>query len=121
MPGSPETQYHLPCALLPEGPALEQDRHLVLTADERCQTVTMEGLEATLSAASRRQPANAASGSAKPLSRCGPEFGQLEQPADQPPRGWCNDDGARLCQLLETGRQVRRLADHRLLSRRTLR
>ena len=46
------------------------------------------------------------------------EVGELEQAADQPARRLADHHAARLGQRLQPRREVRRLADHRLLARR---
>ena len=48
------------------------------------------------------------------------EVGQLEQAADQPARRLADHDAAWLGQRLQPGREVRRLADYRLLLCRAL-
>ena len=50
----------------------------------------------------------------------GTEILVLEQPAGQPPRARRDHHRPRLGQCLQPRREVRRLADHRLLLRRTL-
>jgi hypothetical protein len=51
------------------------------------------------------------------LERPRPEIFEVEQAADQAPGGVWNDHATRLGQGLETGGQVRRLAEDRLLVR----
>ena len=63
---------------------------------------------------------HAASGSAKPLRRCGPRSSSSNRPPTSRRVAWLITTAARLGQRLQARRQVRRLADHRLLLRRAL-
>ena len=59
-------------------------------------------------------------GAPKPLISTAPQILVVEQPAGQPPRARPDHHGPRCRQRLQPRRQVRRLADHRLLLRGTL-
>ncbi len=73
-----------------------------------------------LSAPLSRNTREAVTGAAKPLISTAPEILVVEQPAGQPPRARCDHHRPRLGQRLQPRREVRRLADHRLLLRRAL-
>ena len=119
MPGSPDEQHHLALAVLGPGPALEQDAELVLAPDQRREPLAVQRLEAALGATLAFDPPGGERlGEALEALRA--EVGQLEQPADQPARRLADHDAARLGERLQPGREVRRLADHRLLLRRAL-
>ena len=66
---------------------------------------------------SQRRPGPRRAGDA--LEVAGPEVLQLEEIAEQPSRAVGDDDGTRLGESLQARREVWRLADHRLLLRRT--
>jgi hypothetical protein len=70
-----------------------------------------------LSAALSRNTRAAATGPAKPLISTAPRSLIVEQPAGQPPRARPDHHGSRRGQRLQPCREVRRLADHRLLLR----
>ena len=55
----------------------------------------------------------------KPLELLRPEIHKLKQSSDLTPRVFGNDDGTGLRERLQSGSEVRRLADHRLFLRRT--
>ena len=120
IPGSPDEQHHLALAVLGLLPALEQQRELLLAADQRRQAGALQRLEAALGRGPRRATRQAAHRLGEALERLRPEIVELEQAADQPPGRLGDHDAARLGQRLQPGREVRRLADHRLLLRRTL-
>ena len=91
----------------------------MLAPDQRRETLAVQRLEAALGAAlALDPPGRERLGEALEALRA--EVGQLEQAADQPARRLADDDAARLRQRLQPRRQVRRLADHRLLLRRAL-
>ena len=79
----------------------------------------MQCLEAALGAALAQDPrGHDRSGQAPDLDRA--EIGVFEQPAGQPPRARRDHHRAGLGQRLQPRREIRRLADHRLLLRRAL-
>ena len=118
-PGSPHEQHHLALALLGLPPAVEQQAELVLAADQRRQARRLARLEAALRAAAAEHPPGP-HGCGEALEAVDAEVGVLEQAAEQAPGGRVDDHAARLGQGLEAGGEVRGLADHRLLLRRTL-
>ena len=119
IPGSPDEQHHLAVAVLGPGPALEQDAELVLAPDQRREMLAVQRLEAALGAALAFDPPGGERlGEALEALRA--EIGQLEQPADQPARRLADHHAARRRERLQPRREVRRLADHRLLLGRAL-
>ena len=119
MPGSPVEQHHLALAVAGQPPALQQQRQLVLAADQRGQAGGPPGLEPArgvgLSPATRQARTGSASRAGHPA-----EVDELEHACRAGAASVGDDDRAGLGQLLQARRQVRGLADHRLLARRTL-
>ena len=85
MPGSPDEQHDLALAVLGPLPAIEQQRHLLLAADERREARRLARLEPALGAAlaSTRQAVHRLGEALEALRA---EIGELEQAADQPAR-----------------------------------
>ena len=118
-PARPTSSTTWPSPSLAQRPALEQDAELVLAPDQRRETLAVQRLEAALGATlAFDPPGRQRLGEALEALRA--EVGQLEQPADQPPRRLADHHAARRRERLQPRREVRRLADHRLLLRRAL-
>ena len=118
-PGLAAEEHHLALALLGLPPAVEQQAELVLAPDQRRQARRLARLETALRAAAAEHPPGP-HGCGEALEAVDAEVGVLEQAAEQAPGGRVDDHAARLGQGLEAGGEVRGLADHRLLLRRTL-
>ncbi len=109
-------QDHLAVAVFGPGPALQEDRELVLAPDQGCQALAAQRLEPPLGTALALDPEGRERlGEALETGRA--EVGQLEQAADQAPGRLADDDAARVGERLEPGREVRGLADHRAFLR----
>jgi hypothetical protein len=112
-------QHHLAFAILRQLPALDQQAEFVLAADKTGQPAAAHGFEAALGCRyPRDRPGLDRLG--QTLDRVPAECLQPKQIADEPARGGADHHGARLGQGLQPRRQVRRLADHRLLLRGAL-
>ena len=99
-------------------PAAHQQRQLLVAADERCRG-RAQRLEAALGTALAQYPRGCdRRRQASDLE--GAEILVVEEPAGQMPRARRDHHGSRLGQRLQPRREVRRLADHRLLLRRPL-
>ena len=93
MPASPDEQDHLALALLGPLPAVEQQRQLLLAADQRRQAGRRAGPRSGPRPRPRRATAKARTGSAKPLRRDRAEVAELEQAAEEPARALGDDHG----------------------------
>ena len=117
--GLAREQHDLALAGPGEPPAVEEQRQLLVAADERGRAGAVERLEPAF-----RRPlaghAEAAHGRGKALDLGRAEVGELEEGAEQPPRRLGDDNRAGLGELLQAGGEVRRLADDRLLLGRAL-
>ena len=91
----------------------------MLTSDQRRHALTVEGLEAAMGRAFALDP-EGRDGLCETLDLGGTEVGQLEQIADQPPGRLADDDAAGRGERLQSGRKVRRLANHGALLRLAL-
>ena len=111
-PGLAGQHDHVALALARPAPALDQERALLLAADQRAEA-GVQGLEA-IHRAQAMHPADP-DRLGEPLELLRRQVLAVEQIADQAPRGRADHDLARLRQLLQPGREVRRGADHRLL------
>ena len=110
-------QHDLAVARLGARPAPQQQVDLLVAADQRGQRRSAQGLEpARDDARTQHLPGRHRRGEALDLD--GAEIAVLEEIADQPARAGGDDDRIRLGQGLQTGGEVRRLADDRLLLRR---
>ena len=118
-PGLAREQHHLAVAIPGPGPALQQDAELVLAPDQRGEMLAVQRVEPALRAALAFDP-ESRERRGEALERHRPQIGQLEQAADQPARRLADHHTARRGKSLESGREVRRLADHRLLLGRAL-
>ena len=118
-PGLAREQHHLTVALARPEPALHQDRELVGAPDQRRDVAAAKRLEAAFGAA---LPADLEHRDrfGEPLERLGPEVGQREQAADQAPGARGDHHRAGFGERLEPRREVRGLAEHRLLLRGAL-
>ena len=115
--GLARQQHHLAVALLGSLPVLEQQADLMLATDKRRQACPVQRLEPALGGAfPDHAPRPHRNG--KALQGLQAEFGELEQPANQLPGAGGDHHRARLGQGLQPRREVRRVADHRLLARR---
>ena len=116
MPGSPESSTHLALAVLGPSPALEQDAPAPARARPAAGDARPCSASKRLSATSaRRSPRHAASGAAKPLRRAAQvrELEAARRATDASHRLITTLAGRR--EHLQARREVRRLADHRLL------
>ena len=109
-------QHHPPVARLRLRPAAEQQLHLLVAADQRRGAGAQRLEPAERAVLGHDAPGALRLG--KALERLRPEVRALEQRADLPARALGNHDGVGLGQRLQPGREVRRLADDRLLLRR---
>ena len=91
----------------------------MLASDQRCEMLAVQRLEPAFGPTlTFDPPGRERLGEALEPPRA--EIDQLEQPADQPAGRLADHDAARRGERLQPGRQVRRLADHRLLLCRAL-
>src|SRR5580704_2373119 len=98
-------------------PAPHQQVDLLIAIDQRGQRRTAQRLEPACDAAwAQYLPRRDRHGDALDLDDA--EVAVVEEIADQPTCGSADDDSIRLRQGLQTGGEVRRLTDHRLLLRR---
>ena len=111
--------HDLPDAGLRLPPALEQQRELLIAADERGHARSAQRRETPLDGAGTTNPERALR-AVEALERVISQIVQLEEPAQQPPRVLRNRDLAWRRQRLEARGKVGRLADDRLLLRRAL-
>ena len=95
-------------------PALEQQRDLVLAADQRRQLARAQRREA-VGHGTRAEHARDLDGLVEALDRVGAESLVVEQPADQGPGVRADHDAAGLGQRLQAEGAIGGLADHRLL------
>ena len=117
--GLAREQHHLPLAVRGLPPAAEQQGNLLLATDQRREARGLARLEAAFRTTFAFDPPGGERlGEAPQALRA--EVGQLEQAAQEPARRLADDHAARLRERLEPCREVRRLADHRLLLRRAL-
>ncbi len=107
-------QHHLAFAVLRQVPALDQEAEFMLAADEIGQPAAPHRFEAALGG---RHPLDrpGLDRLGKTLDRVPAKCAQAEHIAEQPAGRCWDDDRPRLGQRLQSRRQVRRLADHRLL------
>ncbi len=117
--GLADQQHALALAALGLAPALQQQRQLLVAADHRQESSTTPGLEAAAGGtfAQHRERRHRHRQAFQRLRR---QRRQLERTADQLPRGLGDHHLARFGHALQPGRQIGRLADHRLLLRRPL-
>ena len=94
-------------------PALAQERDLLLAADHRRQAGGAQRLEPA--DAARRDHAGQLDRTGEALELVLAQLLAVEQAADQTAGPGADDDAAGLCERLQAGGEVRRLADHRLL------
>jgi hypothetical protein len=113
-PGLAGQQHDLPLAVLRLRPAAQEQRNLLLAADQGRQSGGMARLKPALRLALARDPPHGQR-FGKTLEALRPEVVELEQAADQPPCRLADHDGAGYRQGLQAGGEVRRLADHRIL------
>ncbi len=111
-------QHHAPLAALGLRPSAHKQLDLLLAPDERWESGRVQCLEAALDGA-RVQHLPRPDRLGKAFELDSPEVAVLEEIADQPARPRPNHDGVRLGQRLQPGGQVGRLADDRLLLRRS--
>ena len=114
--GLAREQDHLALALPCPPPAVEQERELVLAANQRGEPGRVQGLEAALGG-TLAQHGERAHRPGEALQAHRSEVAVGEQVAKQAARSFGDDDGAGLGQPLQPGRQVRGLADHGALAR----
>ena len=114
-----EEQNHLALAVLGRLPTIQQQRQLLGAADERRGPRELAGLEPAFD---RRLAAHAEGPhrARHPLQRRGLQLVELEPAPEEASRGLGDHHGARLRDLLQAGREVRRLAGDRLLLRGAL-
>ena len=118
MPGSPEISTTRPsplfaCSQRRSSSSISSSRPTSGVSPERNAS---KRLNIPLSPMTR----HAGCGSAKPASACGPEIGEIEQPADLPARRFGDDERVRHGERLQPGGEVRGLADDPALLRRAL-
>ncbi len=104
-----------PLARLGLGPAAQEEVDLLVAADQR-RRARAQRLKAARDTALADDAPHPLPGG-KPLQRLRTEIADLEQGAELAPRRIGDDDLVRFGEALQAGRQVRRLADHRLLLR----
>src|SRR6516165_1338762 len=114
----PRDQYDLAVPHLGARPAPQQQLNLLVAANEPGQRRSAQGLEpAGDDTRTQDLPGRHRRGDA--LDFDGPEIAVLEEVAGQSARTGSDDDRVRLGQDLQTGCEVRRLADDRLLLSRS--
>ena len=116
--GLARQQHHLALALLGSLPALEQQADLVLAADKRRQARSVQRLEPALGGAFPRPRAKPGPERESPSVSCRPSSASSNSPPISCRVRAAITTAARLGQGLQPRRQVRRVADHRLLARR---
>ena len=100
-------------------PPFQQEVDLLLPADHGPEPEPAQSLEAAFGPA-LAQDGPRRDGLRKTLEPVRPRVRELEQAADQTPRAPADDDAPGRGERLEAGGEIGRLADHRLLLRRTL-
>ena len=105
MPGLARQQHDLPLAGLGQLPAIEQKPELVLAADQRHEGGVVHRFETALGGADPDHPPGP-DGLGETLEVLRTEVGELEDPADEPPRAPADDDAARRGERLQAGRQI---------------
>ena len=121
MPGSPDEQHHLALALLGPLPAVEQQRQLLLAADQRRERrAACRASKRPSAAPSPSDARRPRTGAAKPLSARGAEVASSNRPPSRRRVPSAMTTAPGLGQRLQARGEVRRLADHRLLARRAL-
>jgi hypothetical protein len=116
--GLPGDQHDLAVARLGARPPAQQQVDLLVAANQRAQCRSAQCLEPALDGA-RAQHLPSRHGCGDALDLDGAEIAVFEEIAKQPPRARGDDDSIRLGQGLQPGGEVRRLADDRLLLRRS--
>ena len=111
-------QHHLALAVAGQPPPVQQQSELVLAADERGQAGRPPGLKPARSIVPLAGHPPSPHGLRKAAQGRPAEVDEVEHAAEQAPGAVGDDDRAGLRELLQAGRQVRGLADHRLLTRR---
>jgi hypothetical protein len=110
IPGSPASS-HLALAVARLPPAAQQQRDLLLPADERREPLAVQRLEPAFGRTlAFDSPGGKRLGEAFETKRT--EIGQLEQAADEPARRLTDDHAAWRCERLQPRREVRHVADH---------
>ena len=109
-------QHNLTFAVLGLGPSSQQQLDFLVAADERAQCRRTQCLETALDRA-LAQHLRGQYRLGQPLDRDSPEIAVVEKIANQPPRAFCDQHRVRWRHFLETGCQVRRLADNPALLR----
>src|SRR4051794_15811390 len=109
MPASPD-RHHLAFATLRSWPASQQQFVFFFPANEGSQATRVQGLKAAFNGTcAQRGPDLHGFGDALELS-C-PEVLQLKEIAEKPSCALGDNDHIRLCESLQTRRELRRLAD----------
>src|ERR1700744_5878309 len=112
----PGNEHHLTFAGLALGPAPKQQFEFFFPPDERSQAGRVQRLEPTFRRTRpQRCPGSHRSGNA--LEILWSEVLQLKEIAEKSSRGLGNDHHVRVCDPLQTRRQIRRLADNTTLLR----
>ena len=107
----------MPLAVFGLLPSAQQQRDLLVTADQRRQARRLPRLEAPFGPTLARDPPGGQR-LGEALEALRPEVVELEQAAEQPPRRLADDHAAGRRERLQSRREIRRLADHRFLARR---
>ena len=113
IPGSPESSTTWPSPSLAQA---QRSSRMPSSCSRPTSGVRCSPCSASKRPSARPSPSTrqAASGSAKPLSRCGPRSASSNRPPTRRRVAWLITTRARRGERLQPGRQIRRVADHRL-------